>query len=650
MATTVIANRYALRHEVGRGSMGSVWLAEDRTLQRRVAVKLMSDRSRDSDALLVRFETEAKALARLRSKHIVQVYDAGRHEGTPYIVMELLEGQDLEARLDGDAMSLSDARRLVVQVCTALTEAAGVGIVHRDVKPQNIFLAPGAEGFDAKLLDFGVASIRSPDLNSSSGTRRVIAGTPEYMAPEQLRGGGPDHLTDLWATAVIAYRAVAGTLPFHSATTGGLVVSICSERVVPPSGLVPSLPVEVDAFFERALSKQPSQRFQSGAEFSRAFAAAVDGSLSTGLLVIDDEEDMAELIRLKFRKQIRSGRYRFWFASNGEEALQTLRDNPDIDIALSDINMPVMDGLTLLGHMPEVAPDTAMVMVTAYGDMGNIRRAMNAGAFDFLVKPINFQDLDATIHKAAAATAGRRQMRGAQVENRVLRRFMTREVVDRLASTGAESALATEALDGTVVAIRVVLDEETRAQPASNLVRHVNANFEVVVPEIRAAGGSIASFEGPRVLAVFTGEKHAIRAVTACASLMAQLRSLHAVAGAGSPYATGVCCGLASGKFTRATVGSQICERLSTTLVGDPVDAARELRRGGRSADVLVHASTASLTGPLLFDRVARDHVQGAVRRLSPGTVQLPIDTHWASLGLENNPLLDDVNTFGWDD
>jgi eukaryotic-like serine/threonine-protein kinase len=334
-AGTVVRGRYALEHLLARGGMGAVWRAADLVLERPVAVKFMDPRSAESPDWRARFEREAKAAARLRTPHVVQVFDHGVESGAPFIVMELLEGEDLGRRLRRlRRLDVRATATIVVQAARALRRAHDEGILHRDLKPQNVFLARCDDEEVVKLLDFGVAKIlgggRSGSLGGGNltppsgtvlrprtaevsthaadgaGSKRVSAppadrghadgdavdaddehqesevtrtgellGSPQYMSPEQARGlRDIDARSDLWSLSVIAYRALTGQQPFVGQGVGDVIYRICSEPIAPPSTLVPELPKEVDAFFERALARAPAQRFQSAAELAAAFAEA----------------------------------------------------------------------------------------------------------------------------------------------------------------------------------------------------------------------------------------------------------------------------------------------------------------------------------------------------------------------------------------
>ncbi|HLL51915.1 MAG TPA: protein kinase, partial [Myxococcaceae bacterium] len=394
MSGRQIGGKYTLEHRIAGGGMGNIWVALDAQLQRRVALKLMAPDRVASASARVQFEREAMAVARLKNPHVVQIYDYGVDQSSPYLVMELLEGEDLEARLTRlGRLSPAAAANLLNQVAKALSAAHAAGIVHRDLKPANLFLTRVDGEEVLKVLDFGLAMVVAGEV--SLGAPGKLMGTPRYMSPEQMRGEASlDHRSDLWSLGVVLYRSLTGQFPFSQDGYGELMHRTEGVGILPPSTVVPELGKDMDAFFQRALSTDPAQRFGSARDMAGAFAALVEASKpaqATKILVVDDEPDVQLLMKQRFRKQIRGAVYEFHFAHNGEEALEKLRQHPDIDIVLSDINMPKMDGLTFLGRVGEVNPLAKVIIISAYSDMSNIRVAMNRGAFDFLVKPVDFQ-------------------------------------------------------------------------------------------------------------------------------------------------------------------------------------------------------------------------------------------------------------------
>jgi serine/threonine-protein kinase len=271
----LIGGRYRLVAPLATGGMGTVWRAHHVELDVDVALKLMS-RESASDALgEQRFRREAQAAARLRSPHIVQVLDFGMWEGQPYLAMELMEGEDLEARLGARGkLSLAECVAVVDGVAKALALAHDAGLVHRDLKPGNIFLArAGAEEL-AKVLDFGVAKdlrVVRPDEARTVG----VVGTPAYMSPEQVWGEEIGPPSDLWSLAVVAFETLAGSNPFADDTLARIFDRILREDLPRIRDSRPELPAAVDAFFERALARDPAARFGSARELAEAFRAAV---------------------------------------------------------------------------------------------------------------------------------------------------------------------------------------------------------------------------------------------------------------------------------------------------------------------------------------------------------------------------------------
>ncbi len=269
----IVAGRYTLDHCIATGGMGAVWVATHRELDSQVAIKFMGREKVDDDDFRDRFRREARAAAELRSPHVVQLLDYGTDDDTPFIVMELLQGEDLRRRLRRvGRLSLGDAAQILHQICKALSLAAQRDIVHRDLKPANIFIAQIGDEEIVKVLDFGVA--KDHRLFVGPGTESgVLLGSPHYMSPEQTRGTRHiDHRSDLWSAAVILYQMVTGVRPFEGDVLGDLIIKVYSDPIPPPSAHVPELPPAVDAFFERALCRDPDGRFQSARALSAAFA------------------------------------------------------------------------------------------------------------------------------------------------------------------------------------------------------------------------------------------------------------------------------------------------------------------------------------------------------------------------------------------
>jgi eukaryotic-like serine/threonine-protein kinase len=249
--------------------MGTLWVAHSEKLKTDVVVKLLSDALAPDANARERFSREVVSTSHVRSPHVVSILDHGiTEQRIPFMVMELLEGKDLaKTLLDRGRLNADEVLHIVEGVASALAQAHERSVIHRDVKPANIFLCSGEPRPFVKLVDFGIAK----NLVESSITKtHAQMGTPGYMSPEQVLGGGPiDHRADLWALGVIAFHALTGRLPFRtpSAVIGGEAPSITSLRA--------DLPAELDAFFARALARAPAERFASAGEMSAAFAKAL---------------------------------------------------------------------------------------------------------------------------------------------------------------------------------------------------------------------------------------------------------------------------------------------------------------------------------------------------------------------------------------
>ena len=265
-AGRVLNGRYRLIRAVGIGSQASVWLAEHMALTTQVAVKLIDpDLAKRPDAR-ERFKREATAAAQLRSPHVVQILDHGIDGDQPFIVMELLDGEDLFQRLEKrHHLSIKDTSKILTQVARALTRAHAAGVVHRDLKPENVFLTHNEDDEIVKVLDFGVAKVRDAAKVTMQKTGvGTLIGTPHYMSPEQVKGiGEVDYRTDIWAMGVLGFQCVTGELPFDSEGVGDLLIRITIGDMPVPSKVMMGLPPAFDAWFARACDRDASRRFAS---------------------------------------------------------------------------------------------------------------------------------------------------------------------------------------------------------------------------------------------------------------------------------------------------------------------------------------------------------------------------------------------------
>ena len=286
---TILGEHYRVTRLIGVGGMGAIYEASHLGAGKRVAVKLMSKELAAHPEALARFRREVKVTTELAHPNIVDVFDFGETPtGEPFLVMEFLDGEDLGHRLERDGrVALNIAVQIVKQVASALSVAHAEGVVHRDLKPDNVFLlrvANGAVVADgavfAKVVDFGISKVLKAATTQLTVARAVV-GTPEFMAPEQASGriDWIDHRTDQWALAVLSWHMLSGRLPFWKPEVNLILTQVIGEE--PTSlhpDLAPLIPPEVDKVLRRALSKKREDRFPTINAFARAFEAAATGA------------------------------------------------------------------------------------------------------------------------------------------------------------------------------------------------------------------------------------------------------------------------------------------------------------------------------------------------------------------------------------
>src|SRR5512133_3763272 len=279
----LIAGRYELEELVGSGGMSSVYRAHDKLLERTVALKILHEQFTRDDAYVERFRREARAVAQLAHPNIVTVIDRGEQDGRQFIVFEYVDGQHLKDLSAHGPLDPREAIRLALQVARALSFAHDRGLVHRDVKPQNVLLN---EDGQAKVTDFGIA--RSLDVHGVTQTGTVL-GTSDYIAPEQARGQKVDPKTDIYSLGAVLYELLTGEVPF----SGENFVAVAMQHVGEPApsvlALRPDCPVRLDLAIQRAMAKDPADRFASMNEFCvelEACLAELDGRDGEGATMI----------------------------------------------------------------------------------------------------------------------------------------------------------------------------------------------------------------------------------------------------------------------------------------------------------------------------------------------------------------------------
>lgn len=302
MAGELVAGQYRVESLIGTGGMGTVWSGHHETLGTRVAIKFIKPQHAQVAEVRRRFEIEARAAARLDSKHAVHVFDYGVTEaGAPYIVMERLDGESLsQALIRRGPLPAREVGTIFAQAASALGKAHDLGIVHRDIKPDNIFLATGVVSdadqaivsrptrtrppdvelpYTVKLVDFGIAKMQGDPKDGPSpmgGPTRdgAVIGTPNFMSPEQLTvGGAPGPLTDLWSLGACVFAALTARIPFEGEVLGDIVLKVCAAPLPVPSQLNPDVPPGFDAWFARACHHDPAKRFQSAKELAETLSS-----------------------------------------------------------------------------------------------------------------------------------------------------------------------------------------------------------------------------------------------------------------------------------------------------------------------------------------------------------------------------------------
>ena len=413
--------QYVIEDRLGVGGMGTVYRAKDVKLERNVALKVLHPELSGDEQARDRFVTEAKTASTLNHPNVATIYGIEDVlDNRLAIAMMFCEGSSLKERLEGDLPDMQQVIQISLQIASGLNAAHEKGVIHRDIKPGNVMLDTNDR---ARIVDFGLARFAGQAKITKTGD---TMGTVAYMSPEQAKGEAVTHQADIWSFGVVLFEMLTGELPFHADTMHAMLYAVINEQPIPLAGLRPDIPAPLEEIVNRALSRDLHSRYQDFHEVITDLQAVQDGKVLTTnpvaaseevavaravekeikentetarILVVDDEPDIELMLRQQYFRKIRSGEWDLVFAENGEDALEKLAAHPDIQLILTDIQMPGMDGLTLLSRLKELGRLTRTIVVSAYGDMRNIRKAMNNGAYDFLTKPIQFSDLESTIYK-----------------------------------------------------------------------------------------------------------------------------------------------------------------------------------------------------------------------------------------------------------
>ena len=314
------------------------------------------------------------------------------------------------------------------------------------------------------------------------------------------------------------------------------------------------------------------------------------------VLVVDDEPDVRTLVMQRFRKKIKAKSIRFLFAGNGAEALDILQANPDVDMIVTDINMPVMDGLTLLANIKSQYPAVKAVIVSAYSDLKNIREAMNKGAYDFLTKPLDFRDFEATLEKTLEHVRNIRANLMSLRENSIMRMFVDESALTFMLRKYNEDDLTrTENVEASVVFIDICgFTSISEREDSDRVIRLLNTYFDEIVGKILDHRGSIDKFMGDCVMATFRGEGHRHFAALACLQVKDAVRNMQGTLQEEIGFSPDVSIGINAGDVVYGPIGARRVNRLDFTVIGDVVNTAARLQALAGPGEILVTEEFAS--------------------------------------------------------
>lgn len=396
---TVIADTYRIVRPLGAGGMGVVTLAHDDRLDRDVAIKFVRPGLFKDSSLRELFSVEARAMARVSHPNVLTVHTFGEHEGTPYFVMEYVEGPTVEQWVEerSGAADVEEALHILDQACLGVEAIHAASTVHRDLKPSNLLID---KTLHVAVSDLGVARILE---GARGGEAHCVVGSAAYMAPEAALGDDskPELATrrDIYALGCIAYELLTGRPPFVAPTDMGLMAKHLLE--IPPlaTSLRADLPAGYDPVLRRALEKDPHKRWRTVGAFRRALEyVRTNEEVPDRILIADDDSDWGNILQEALAPHFPDAHIDI--VRDGEQAIAAFERRP-YSVVLVDLEMPEVDGMKLTQHLRslDASNQTPIIVLTAAGGPGEWKRLSQIGADGFLVKPVDPEDVAALIRR-----------------------------------------------------------------------------------------------------------------------------------------------------------------------------------------------------------------------------------------------------------
>ncbi len=486
----IIAERYRIEQLLGRGGMGVVYRVEHVRIGKLMAMKLLHGAlARDKD-VVKRFKREAEAVSKLDHPNTVQVFDFGQSEGMMYLVMEYLSGRDLGQVIKEDgALPFDRVARIAAQVCGSVAQAHDRGIVHRNLKPENIMVIEGGAVADfVKVLDFGLAKLRESEENGEKSITRAgsILGTPYYMAPEHIRGEAVDARSDIYAVGALMYKAITGTPPFWASSPVGVLTMHLTEDVTPPSDKSTGIPPDADRILLKAMAKNPADRFQSMEQLRAELLAYL------AIVGRDEGLESGRLARVDGIIPSDSGRQRE-IATRGDvdDYERTLRRRSILTYAL--LAVLALAGVGAGGYLFAHRTPTAPTAESEPNDTITEADPLPVGdtLHGYLGKRLDAQRSDADFYRIDNPGGERRTVRievggipNMDIVFEVYRDGITTPLLSAdSAGVGASEAVPNFVIEGTPYFIRVREVWESGQLPTENVSDAYSIRWSVVTPE-----------------------------------------------------------------------------------------------------------------------------------------------------------------------